>query len=90
MTRAAADLFHILLPETEQAEGDVLAGRIREACALSAALAPGDAFGKGGLQFEAAEWAGGTGWTGWPGWPGRAIGPAHVDPGCAAKGAEVH
>jgi hypothetical protein len=32
VTRAAADRFQLLLPETEQAEGDVLAGRIREAC----------------------------------------------------------
>ncbi|HEX2470988.1 MAG TPA: diguanylate cyclase [Candidatus Limnocylindrales bacterium] len=32
VTRAAADRFHILLPETEEGEADVLAERIRAAC----------------------------------------------------------
>ena len=32
VTRAAADRFHVLLPETDDAEADVLAERIRIAC----------------------------------------------------------
>lgn len=32
VTRAAADRFHVLLPETDRAEADVLAERIRVAC----------------------------------------------------------
>lgn len=32
VTRAAADRFHVLLPETDEAEADVLAERIRDAC----------------------------------------------------------
>lgn len=32
VTRAAPDRFHILLPETEQEEAEVLAERIRVAC----------------------------------------------------------
>jgi GGDEF domain-containing protein len=32
VTRAAADRFHVLLPETNRAEADVLAERIRVAC----------------------------------------------------------
>ena len=32
VTRAAADRFHVLLPETEEGEADVLAHRIRMAC----------------------------------------------------------
>lgn len=32
VTRAAADRFHVLLPETDEAEADVLAERIRAAC----------------------------------------------------------
>jgi diguanylate cyclase len=32
VTRAAADRFHVLLPETEEGEADVLAERVRVAC----------------------------------------------------------
>jgi hypothetical protein len=35
VTRAAADRFHLLLPETEEAEAEMLVDRVREACAQS-------------------------------------------------------
>jgi hypothetical protein len=54
MTRAGPDRFHVLLPETDEPEADVLAERIRDACAeripgrlgrsleiLAAAVSPG-------------------------------------------------
>ena len=58
VTRAAADLFHLLLPETEESEGDVLAGRIREACAEQIRLRSGH-----GLEIRAAAVAPGIGQT---------------------------
>jgi GGDEF domain-containing protein len=33
VTRAAADRFHVLLPETESAEAETLLARVRQACA---------------------------------------------------------
>ncbi|HSL76911.1 MAG TPA: diguanylate cyclase, partial [Candidatus Limnocylindrales bacterium] len=33
VTRAAADRFHVLLPETEEAEAQTLLDRVRRACA---------------------------------------------------------
>jgi len=33
VTRAAADRFHVLMPETEETEADVVGERVREACA---------------------------------------------------------
>ena len=33
VTRAAADRFHVLLPETEEAEAETLLARVRHACA---------------------------------------------------------
>jgi hypothetical protein len=41
VTRAALDRFHILLPETEAAEADILAARIRVACAEGIRNRPG-------------------------------------------------
>jgi hypothetical protein len=54
VTRAGPDRFHVLLPETDEAEADILAERIRDACAeriagrfggsleiLAAAVSPG-------------------------------------------------
>jgi GGDEF domain-containing protein len=58
VTRAAADLFHVLLPETEEGEGDVLAGRIREACAQQIRLRSGH-----GLEIRAAAVSPGVGQT---------------------------
>ena len=37
VTRAAADRFHVLLPETEEAEAETLIARVRNACASQVA-----------------------------------------------------
>ena len=37
ITRAAADRFHLLLPETEETEAETLIARVREACAAQVA-----------------------------------------------------
>jgi hypothetical protein len=49
VTRAAPDRFQLLLPETDEAEGDILAGRIRESCSRQIRLRSGH-----GLEIRAA------------------------------------
>ena len=56
VTRAAPDRFQLLLPETEEAEGDVLAGRIRAACGEQIRLRTGHA-----LEIRAAAVSPGSG-----------------------------
>jgi hypothetical protein len=58
VTRAGPDRFQLLLPETEGAEGDVLAGRIREACDRQIRLRTGH-----GLVIRAAAVSPGPGQT---------------------------
>jgi hypothetical protein len=58
VTRAAPDRFQVLLPETEEGEGDVLAARIREACAQQIRLRTGQ-----GLEIRAVAVSPGQGQT---------------------------
>ena len=58
VTRAAPDRFQVLLPETEEAEGNVLAGRIRSACLQQIRLRTGH-----GLEIRAAAVSPGSGET---------------------------
>jgi GGDEF domain-containing protein len=41
VTRASADRFHVLLPETDHTEAECLADRVREACATRLPGQPG-------------------------------------------------
>lgn len=43
VTRASADRFHLLLPETDEAQAEALAGRIRDACVERVGGRTGDA-----------------------------------------------
>ena len=58
VTRAAPDRFQVLLPETDEAEGDILAARIREACGQGIRLRSGH-----GLEISAAAVSPGSGQT---------------------------
>jgi hypothetical protein len=58
VTRAAPDRFQVLLPETDEGEGDVLASRIREACLQQIRLRTGH-----GLEIRAAAVSPGAGET---------------------------
>lgn len=58
VTRTSPDRFQLLLPETEEPEGDVLAERIRDACADQIVLPPGR-----GLEIRAAAVSPGSGET---------------------------
>jgi GGDEF domain-containing protein len=56
VTRTSPDHFQVLLPETEEPEGDILAERIRDACAEQIVL-------RRGLEIRAAAVSPGSGET---------------------------
>ena len=58
VTRTSPNQFHVLLPETEEPEGDILAERIRDACAEQIVLRSGR-----GLEIRAAAVSPGSGET---------------------------